>query len=288
LRGTSGGGFKSFFTKLLIEGLGNLLEGEFMKLTMLLMGMGLALATACAPATHSTQNTIQDQPAIFGGDEVSGDDVIATTTVGLYNQKVGYLCTGSLAGQNFVITAGHCLEGDPKDIEVRFGPDMRQPLVKRKVVAGLRHPQYSIKIQDNMHDISVLKYEGTIPQGYRPAVLLKDYSILNQGTNVIAAGYGLSIPTLKYGAGTLRKITLQVSNPNKSQTEISLDQGMFHGVCSGDSGGPAFFEQNGKLYLWGVTSNGAGLPLLNQCMFFSVFTRIDAYLNWIVATTQAL
>lgn len=263
--------------------------------TRLLLVCTALVFTACAKDISSVGAVSADansQAGIFGGHEVSANDIIARTTVGLFNKSVGYLCTGSLYGQNLVITAAHCLEGDVANLEVRFGVDMRAPLFIRQVVAGARNPRFSgDKIVANMGDIALLKYEGTLPEGYgfRPVNFLNDYRVLNRGTDVIAAGYGIKGPTMGNGAGLLRQVTLEVKNPSYSGTEISLKQGLFKGVCGGDSGGPAFFKgHDGKLYLWGITSSGAGIPKVRQCIFQSVFTRIDSYSSWLQETARGL
>jgi len=255
-----------------------------MKINLMMAGAATLLLAACSPQNQNTQDisAANAQTAIYGGDDVQASDVIATTTVGLYNKKAGYLCTGSLYGKNMVITAAHCLEGSASDIEVRFGVDMRHPSVTRRVVSGQRNSGYTGEIKQNMGDVSLLKYEGTLPPGFTSAPILTDYRGLSAGAKIVAAGYGISAPSRGSGEGILRKITLKVKDAGYSSTEISVDQGLFNGVCSGDSGGPAFVKGNdGKLYLWGVTSNGAGIPVLRPCMFFAVFTRVDSYMSWI-------
>lgn len=261
-----------------------------MKLNLFVAGAAALVLASCSPKnqTHEFAAT-SEQAGIFGGDEVQAADVIASTTVGLYNSKVGYLCTGSLYGKNMIITAAHCLEGAATDLEVRFGVDMRRPALIRKVVSGQRNSLFTGKIKPNMGDISLLKYEGTIPAGFTSAPILSNYSVLDKGAKIVAAGYGISSPTRGKGEGILRKITLKVKNPAYTASEISIDQSIINGVCSGDSGGPAFVKGNdGRLYLWGVTSNGAGLPGVRPCMFFAVFTRVDTYMPWILETAGGL
>lgn len=260
----------------------------------LLFAATVLVLAACAKEASFNGTVNADsasQTSVFGGDEVDANDVIARTTVGLYNSKAGYLCTGSLYGENMILTAAHCLEGAPSDIEVRFGVDMRAPLFVRAVISGKRSPYYKAKIGPNLGDIAVLKYEGSIPSdyGFRSVNILTNYRVLNAGTDVIAAGYGIKGPTLGNGAGTLRKVTLEVKDPNYSLTEMSLKQGLLKGVCSGDSGGPAFYKgTDGKLYLWGLTSNGAGIPKVRACMFRSIFTRVDAHLPFIQEMARSL
>lgn len=265
-----------------------------MKMKLLLATVALVLA-ACAkeaPSMGSVNENTHAQAGVFGGDEVSANDMIARTTVGLYNTDLGYICTGSLYGKNLIITAAHCLEGNVANLQVRFGVDMRAPLFIRKVLAGKRNPRFTgEKIVANMGDIALLKYEGTIPTeyGFRSVSFLNDYQVLGRGSDIIAAGYGIKGPTRGHGSGLLRQVTLEVKDPGHSGTEISVKQGLFRGVCNGDSGGPAFFKGgDGKLYIWGITSSGAGIPKVRSCMFRSVFTRIDAYSNWIQDTASRM
>lgn len=267
--------------------------GVIMKISLLFIAFVWALS-GCSQDV--SQNEIANpgansQAGIYGGDEVGASDIIARTTVVLYNLTEGYLCTGSLYGQNMVITASHCLVGDPTHLEVRFGVDMRAPVMVRQVISGKAKIPFTGKIYQNLGDIALLKYEGTIPSGYgfRSVNLLTDYSVLKRGTPVIAAGFGIKGPTLGNGAGVLRKVALEVKNPAYSRTEIILKQGLFKGVCSGDSGGPAFVKgTDGKLYLWGVTSNVLGIPKVRACITRSIFTRVDVYANWLKETAQGL
>lgn len=264
-----------------------------MKFKLVLVVVAVAM-TACAPDTASMGTVAGDSSShkgVFGGDEVSPQDIIARTTVGVYNDSVGYLCTGSLYGSNMVITAAHCLVGPVSKITIHFGVKMRGAVQIRRVISGMSSEYYTGKIQRNMGDIAILKYEGSLPSdyGFRSVSLLKDARILKKGTPIIAAGYGIKRPTMKNGEGILRKVTLKVKDPHYSETEISVKQGVFKGVCQGDSGGPAFVKgKDGTLYLWGVTSNGAGIPVVRACMFRTVFTRVDAYLPWITEAAGRL
>lgn len=74
----------------------------------------------------------------------------------------------------------------------------------------------------------------------------------------------------------------------KKKYRISLNEkyqlcaGGAHGesACPGDSGGPLMeYVQNGQLkyhYIAGIVQGGI------QCKLFSVYTRVDAYMEWII------
>lgn len=49
-------------------------------------------------------------------------------------------------------------------------------------------------------------------------------------------------------------------------------------ACQGDSGGPHILNQNGKKYIIGITSYGAGTCTKG---YPQVLTRVSAYLDWI-------
>lgn len=266
-----------------------------MKANLLLAAFLLSLA-ACsergsAPSEISA-NQMQHH-GVFGGNAVDPQEVIARTTVAVVNPSVGYMCTGSLLGNNMVLTAGHCLQGPSTEIIIKFGVNVKKPVTTRRVVSAQRHVGYNSKASDqNRADIALLKYEGTLPEGFKSVNVLskESYKVLTAKTEIIAAGYGLRIPGLKWGSGGLRQVKLEIENPEYSTTEIQVRQTMRKGVCSGDSGGPGFIrDDNGVLYLWGITATGASnFPNLNPCSRFSIFTRVDAYWGWIQQTALQL
>jgi hypothetical protein len=143
----------------------------------------------------------------------------------------------------------------------------------------------------DMGDIALLKFEGDVPAEYTPAQLLTDSSQIADGRQIFVAGYGLNWTIgVSRGAGTLRAVALEVDEANYAKTETSLSQSVRRGICSGDSGGPAYLLQDGQLYIWGVASRGDSLPvpLVPKCMMFSIYTRVDAYANWIQEASNAL
>lgn len=57
-----------------------------------------------------------------------------------------------------------------------------------------------------------------------------------------------------------------------------------------DSGSPAFYEENGKLYLIGVDSFGSGSPkqgTSSKYLTFSGYARISTRRNWILETMKS-
>ncbi|HEX7675191.1 MAG TPA: trypsin-like serine protease [Bdellovibrio sp.] len=162
-------------------------------------------------------------------------------------------------------------------------------------------------------DIALIKFKGAIPEGYKIATFLPNQNLIKKGTMVTVAGYGVNvidgevIDPRKYknldqaiedgevfcdddkrncmkvessGDGLLRQTQAPISSVQ--DTEVRLDERKA-GTCSGDSGGPAYIEQNGQYYLFGVTSRGSLL-----CNETGVYTNALEYMQWINDTIKIL
>ena len=266
-----------------------------MKSLSYFIGIGLISAGCSQTTTSFENNAVVDTAGIVGGSEVTSGSPEIYSTVGLYDKQDKFLCTGTLISEGLILTAGHCIGQDPKQMVVIFKETFKgaQPQEMRQVLDAKRHEDYNTKMTENMADIGVVLFDTSqgLPQGYGYAKILKDYSLLQPGARVTAVGYGLNVAwILKLGSGVLRSVDLKVKNPSFSATEIMVDQSLKRGVCSGDSGGPGYLKVDGQLYLWGVVSRGDSLPipLTPDCFMFSVYTRVDSYLSWILDASQAL
>lgn len=250
--------------------------------------------TACSPNQQNSGNISVPESAVVGGQEIEVGSPLAKSTVGIYESELHYICSGTLLPGNLVLTAAHCVDPDAKNLEIYFTNKMKGATAeqKRKVIAAVVHADYTkeMKAQD-MADIAVLKFEGDVPEDYAPAQLLADGSQLYNGREIYVAGFGLNWTIgISRGSGVLRAINLEIDDANYSATEASLDQSVRKGICSGDSGGPAYVVQDGQLFVWGVASRGDSipLPLVPKCMLYSVYTRVDAYQSWILDAVNQL
>lgn len=233
------------------------------------------------------------QTGIIGGKAAAAGSLIANTTVGLYDTKIGAACTASILSDKFLLTAAHCVSSsNAVNLRVIFGLKMTSKgTVVRKVSGFKFHKRWltaGSAETKNLGDIAIVKFEGGLPKGYRAARLLKDASLIKDGVSVGLAGYGHTNGVAKTGSGTLRYVVVKIENAAFSATEVMLDQTKGKGACQGDSGGPAYIiDRDGKLSLFGVTSRGED-DLFDTCGVKAVYTNVVAHKNWMKAAITAL
>ncbi|ASD65441.1 serine protease [Bdellovibrio bacteriovorus] len=268
---------------------------------VMLKKLSLTLLSVAMLAACGQQNTAEilsedSQSGVIGGEKVEMGSRIMRSTVGLYDEGSGTLCTGTLISKELVLTAAHCVTPGSTHQLVFFTDDIKNMNAynSRYAIKALRHEDYERNRgrKYDTADIALVRIRGEyIPVGYAPAPIFADFQSLKQGSEVVVAGYGLSWAWgVKKGSGALRTTKLKVGEARYGQNEVLIAQSVKKGVCSGDSGGPAYIDKNGELYLMGVTSRGDSMatPLTPKCFQFSIYSRVDAYLPWIKKTSELL
>jgi hypothetical protein len=204
------------------------------------------LLTAALPSTMAAPEARLIE-AVVRGQALEAGDPFRRLVVAL-NTDPGS-CTGVLLDQYFVLTAAHCLFGK-ESVEVSF----LEGSEKRRAIA-LPHPKYE-KVQfaryiANRFDLALLKLSHPVPfplpftVDYQHTV--RDFSggnllILGTGTNERVMRYFEAVAKVEGRRGRV------VSNefPGYEKLEIQAEAG----ACSGDSGGPTFFEKKRPLLPW--------------------------------------
>ena len=240
----------------------------------------LSSCSACSPSRQANEVTASEE-LIIGGHTASKRSEIVATTVSLVDTQRGSLCTASILSEDVAITAAHCVGGAARAMQLSFGPETAA-FETRPVVDIAISPAWSIHHQDefNNGDIALVRFTGGLPAGAAAASLMKASHHLSDGEIVILAGFGI-MKADGEGAGRLRTVDVKIAKAHCSDTEVSLDQEGRRGACHGESGGPAFIQDNrGGLLLWGITSRGINDPS-DSCSGQSVYTRIQAYSRWI-------
>jgi secreted trypsin-like serine protease len=254
------------------------------------------LYAAEQPATSAS--SFPAVPQIMGGYEAPAGAwpwmtaILHASESDLY--KAQY-CGGVLIASNWVVTAGHCVDGlSPSDIDVAVGvSDLANWSGTRIPVARIvRHPAY---VDYLANDLALLELSS--PSGQQPIIIFSgksvqgiDPSLLNQMTTL--AGWGeadLANTTTKwYYPKKLQQVNLPVvadSNCNSafgvmlSGSQLCAGYAAAKDACTGDSGSPLMLVVDGQWVDVGLVSYGAGCEEQNG--YYGVYTRTSAYVDFI-------
>ncbi|WP_413585467.1 S1 family peptidase [Bdellovibrio sp. HCB274] len=289
----------------------------------LYLALGCTIS-ACTPLDAPLISRNKNDSAIIGGKTVTAKDLVAKHVVGLLieNKHNGdqEICSGTLLKGNLILTAAHCVaDSQNVTVTVIFGNVMTArniTTVSRKGLATAVTAWWGSEthLDTDTGDIALVKFEGTVPNGYAPVTNLLTNEDLFDNQKVIIAGFGANriitqqvdvntYPDLigaiqngqvvcqdsmklencmeikMEGTGTLRQGTSQIvdSRYSSSEIEITSDSGA---TCHGDSGGPGFVLKNGQLYLWGVANRSANSKI-TDCSVNSIYANVSFFREWL-------
>lgn len=191
---------------------------------------------------------------IVGGEELrsSADKRALLSTVALRSLRMdgtSLSCTGTLIGPTHVVTAAHCAKGF-QTIQVGLGVSYNQI---QQVVPAKRfdyHPAWVEKRSNGLYnstrDIAVISLSAPFQAPNQPVAVGRADSVF-VGRNLLLAGYGLASQSDPQSSGVLRQVVVQVGQISQSDMILEVKSFQGKGGCSGDSGGPAYIEENGAL-----------------------------------------
>ncbi|MBK7890018.1 MAG: trypsin-like serine protease [Bdellovibrionales bacterium] len=258
--------------------------------------------SACGQAPNQSAAIETQGTGIIGGTDSNGNEPFAKHIVGVYDVAVGAICTGTILSESIIITAAHCVESPAASLRVVFGTDFNSPQIAVRAVDAYKvSPLWAFRQGEELNtgDISVVKFSGGLPAGYKPIKFLTDASLLKDGAPVMLAGFGASdvvqvrdprtgrMVSDHQNAGKLRFVTTSIKKAEYTKSEVLVEQAHGKGACHGDSGGPAYTELNGELVVFGVTSRGVDDPN-DTCGVSAAYTNVAYYANWVVRTAKDL
>jgi secreted trypsin-like serine protease len=252
---------------------------------------------------------------IVGGEEVptSQNDLRALATVALTTEigpadtasplDAGHsFCSGTIISERVILTAAHCVQKfDPEtrekldefhfenesDFLVHFGVQVARGGDWIRAERIVPHPDWSpaetltpspSRAPD---DIAVIVLSESIPGSATVAELAPSTASLSD-LSAHLVGFGVSKSRDENDTGTMRQVSVPVSGESNSAKRFTVGE-LFRGACAGDSGGPAYFEIDGRLQVAGATSTGA--ELFGMCLGMgNNYTDARFYGDWIEAT----
>lgn len=180
-------------------------------------------------------------------------------------------CTGTLISTTVVMTAAHCVTSGSSTlaanrVAIYVGDDPGTDLSSHDytVTRVERHPSYSSSTL--YYDIALIELTSAVTESVTPVPPLPSSLALTSadaGINLNFAGFGYT-ETGAYGDKMQIDLPLGgmgcsvdgCSGSSSSTLQFSYEQDGGNGPCSGDSGGPAFVDRSGTIYVAGMTSYG--------------------------------
>ncbi len=193
--------------------------------------------------------------AISNGQTIAGNDPIRALSVSIYGNDDD--CTGVKIASNLVLTAKHCKldpstraifsDGGSYKITDFFLPNLRRHRDK------------------NEYDLVILRIDADV--GGPVAQIADALSTPKNGATAWAAGF------------PLRKIEIEVIDSNYSDFAVAVRTKKGAMVCDGDSGGPAYTQENNQIVVWGI--NSASLYGNFTCGSRELYTKLAFENAWI-------
>jgi hypothetical protein len=201
----------------------------------------------------------------------------------------GNVCSGSLIAANIVLTAAHCIAPGTSYRVIDYTTAPPRLLTAQSV---LTHPQYNAQAMAAHRataDVALLRLPSPVPSK-APAPFGAPRLPVMLGAHFTVAGIGV---TSSNGddVGTVRAAALTVTGqPGVLQIRLvdPLTQNKSAGMggCTGDSGAPAFEDQNGRSVIVGVVSWSTGANNSDGCGGLTGITPLTLYKDWILQTAR--
>lgn len=221
-------------------------------------------------------------PYIAGGNQTTG-----FKNVGAIVLDGKLHCSGTLIAKQTILTAAHCIDGFEGRLKtvgfVIFGANLVQPDLPAAKIVDFAYPKSE---QDSRDNYNPMTYDNDVGVLYLDTPLQIAAAALHAGnpawtevrdnqTNLTFVGFGYDVvEDQQVGLGIKREASWHISEVQERSVFFKVP-GL--NTCKGDSGGPAFLIQGGKMVQMAITSTGVS----NDCVGGGHETRVDFYMAWI-------
>ncbi len=206
-------------------------------------------------------------------------DVVAIRTAD------GGLCSGTLLAADLVVTAAHCIEGQPTEVIVGSIDHSKPDGHRRKVKSSRAYPGWT-----QSYDVGIVMLENPVFAKQRAVAEGCGSNRLVAGAPLDVVGFGLTSPTAIDANTRLHHATLAIRDPICT-SDLACEPSVAPGgeliaggggrdACFGDSGGPAYIATPSGPALIGIVSRGlvgSAVP----CGEGGVFVRADKVVRWV-------
>ncbi len=232
--------------------------------TLVVLLAGMATFFGCAAEAAEQEEVGTSNDAIIGGTLETGHAYVVAL-----GGDTRASCTGTVISRRSVLTAAHCLGSPVK--KIYLGNTVLGGARTIAVTKAVRHPGYATTGGKPTNDLAVLQLAEDAP--VQAAPLFRDnlentsefigpkFTFVGYGDNQVASSpWG---GTGGFGTKRITQFAIKAVGPaTVGGTPGTIDATMFYynvpglSMCHGDSGGPAFFVQDGVEHVAGVTSFG--------------------------------
>jgi secreted trypsin-like serine protease len=266
-----------------------------------------AIMNACAAAlvlAGCAADVGRAEHEIIDGENVADGQL---PTIGAVLTNTGALCSATLISPTTALTAAHCVDPELLRAEAEAAgitpPDdiTYQVVLATNLMNTRPTDHFAVESVEPHEDFmlteeTVLMEPGMVndialvrlatPASGRPTqrlALASDLHALAPGDTLLIAGYGETESDAIASAGVLHRGVSRLDL--LGDHELIAGMGDRQQVCHGDSGGPVFLDASSSIQI-GIASrlyvDSAMVPTeAPPCNTGAVYTRIDAYRDWI-------